>query len=81
MEQLFPESIIGTRVIYFDYLGCERYGKVVFFEPCSFDNTIVYLYIEDDEYDENNKSILINNIEIRYAEIRLSSDVALDSDK
>lgn len=74
-----PENLISKKVIYYDYLDSERYGKIVAIEPYAANNDIVYVYIEDDEPDENIYEDLVNGRElVKYAELRLSSEVIID---
>lgn len=71
-------ATIGQAVKYFDYLGLERYGKIVGIEPCIDD--IAYIYIEDEEVEYNIHDHIINGNPIRYAEIRTSDEVYMDRD-
>ena len=47
------DEIIGLSVRYFDYLGLERFGRIVFAEPSNMNPNIVYVYIEDEESEFN----------------------------
>lgn len=85
-------NIIGTDVLYKDYLGCERSGKIAWFEPYLGDEPdedgkrTVWLYIVDSDYDYNVHELVVNmgtnevpDIKhIMYAEMRLSTEVCLD---
>ena len=69
---------IGQSVKYFDYLDGERFGKIIAIEPYYQDPSLIWVYIEDEEDEYNNKVDIINGAEIRYAELRISSDVYID---
>lgn len=71
-------AAIGQAVKYFDYLGLERYGKIVGIEP--YIDDIAYVYIEDEEVEYNIHDHIINGNPIRYAEIRTSDEVYMDRD-
>lgn len=73
-------ELIGKHIIYFDYLGIESYGIIVGIEPCNEEDQ-VYVYIEDEDGEDNIHEDIINGKHIRYAEIRLSSEIYLDDTK
>lgn len=69
-------SIIGQKIKYFDFLGCEQYGKIVAVEPYPLDPNQVYVYIEDEEAEFNRYDLPCSNGSvIMYAEMRLSSEI------
>lgn len=70
------KDIIGRTVRYFDYIGSERYGRIIFVEPYPMDPDQVYVYIEDEEIEFNIHEDFLGGQNIRYAEIRPSSEVA-----
>jgi hypothetical protein len=72
-------NIIGKKIVYLDYLGCERYGKIIHIEPYPLQDNLVYVYIQDDEYSENTHTIITQNGEEMYAELRLSNEVYFDN--
>jgi len=72
------DEIIGLHVRYFDYLELERFGTIIFAEPYMNRQDIVYVYIEDEEPEFNIHSDVLGGKEIKYAEIRLSTEVSLD---
>lgn len=72
------DNITGLHIKYYDYLGLERFGRIIFTEPYPHDNTILYVYIEDEEPEFNIHKDVLNGNEIAYAEIRLSSEVYID---
>lgn len=72
------EEIIGLHVKYYDFLGLERFGNIVFAEPTT-DPEVAYVYIEDEDPVENNKTLnFVDGRIIFYAEIRLSTEIARD---
>ena len=75
------DEIIGLSVRYFDYLGLERFGRIVFAEPSNTNPDIVYVYIEDEESEFNIHEIVLVSKVIRYAEIRESTEVYPDTRK
>ena len=75
------DEIIGLSVRYFDYLGLERFGRIVFAEPSNTNPDIVYVYIEDEESEFNVHDITTVNGLIKYAEIRESTEVYPDTRK
>ena len=75
------DEIIGLSVRYFDYLGLERFGRIVFAEPSNTNPNTVYVYIEDEESEFNIHEIVLVSKVIRYAEIRESTEVYPDTRK
>lgn len=80
------KSAIGLHVKYFDYLGLERFGRIIYIEPSNmysniYETDIYYVYIEDEEVEFNTHDIIINNEIKMYAEIRLSTEVYIDEKK
>ena len=75
------KSVIGVKVKYLDFLGFQRFGKVVRCEPSiNLPEDVVYLYIEDDDPDYNTHNMTTETGMIYYADIRLSTEVELDED-
>lgn len=72
------ESLIGKSVKYFDYVGDERFGKIIAIEPYAYDSDLAYIYIEDQEIEYNIHQDIVNGILIKYADIVLSEEVYLD---
>ena len=72
-------ELIGKHIIYYDYLGIESYGIIVAIEPYSEDQ--VYVYIEDEDGEDNIHEDIVNGKQIKYSEIRLSSEIYLDEEK
>lgn len=75
------DEIIGLSVRYFDYLGLERFGRIVFAEPSNTNPNTVYVYIEDEESEFNIHEVALVSKVIRYAEIRESTEVYPDTRK
>lgn len=75
------DEIIGLSVRYFDYLGLERFGRIVFAEPSNMTPDIVYVYIEDEESEFNIHELALVSKVIKYAEIRESTEVYPDRRK
>lgn len=73
-----PLELLGKQIKYFDYLGLERSGKIIAFEPCPDIDDILYLYIEDEDPEFNIHNDIINGKNISYAELRRSNDIILD---
>ena len=71
-------NIIGLHVKYYDYLDLERFGRIIYIEPYPNDPNILYVYIEDEEPEFNIHKYTMENKEISYAEIRLSTEVYID---
>ena len=72
-------ELIGKHIVYFDYLGIDSYGIVKAIEPGPTEDT-VYVYIEDEDGEDNIHEDYVNGQLIKYAEIRLSSEIFLDED-
>ena len=70
-------NIIGLHIKYFDYLGLERFGRIIYIEPYPHDSEVVYVYIEDEESEFNTHSDILDGKNIKYAEIRLSTEIYL----
>ena len=75
------DEIIGLSVRYFDYLGLERFGRIVFAEPSNTNPDMVYVYIEDEESEFNIHEVALMSKVIKYAEIRESTEVYPDTRK
>lgn len=75
------DEVIGLSVRYFDYLGLERFGRIVFAEPSNTNPDMVYVYIEDEESEFNIHELALVSKVIRYAEIRESTEVYPDTRK
>lgn len=96
MEEVFAynqiKDILGTEIIYEDYLGQQRSGVIAWIEPCKTavvdenGNYDVWVYIADQDIEYNNKTIVVQaevngkpeTRTICYADLRLSSEVILD---
>lgn len=72
------KNLIGAQVIYFDYLGLERSGRIIHVEPYPCEPDVAYLYIEDEESEFNIHRDMVYGKELVYADIRLSTEVVLD---
>lgn len=86
------DNIIGTNIIYNDYLGLQRYGKIAWIEPYEApdavdeDGETVWVYIVDDDPQYNVHEFVVNmgsveKPDIRqfmYADVRLSTEVSID---
>lgn len=70
-------ELIGKHVMYFDFLGIDSFGYIVAIEPGP-EPDIVYCYIEDEDMEDNIHEDVVNGKKIKYAEIRLSSEVYPD---
>ena len=70
-------KLIGKKVRYFDYNGFERYGSIVAIEPYPKDDSVVYLYISDDDIDYNIHNDIVFGVLVNYADIRTSIEVCL----
>ena len=75
------DEVIGLSVRYFDYLGLERFGRIVFAEPSNTNPDMVYVYIEDEESEFNIHELALVSKVIKYAEIRESTEVYPDRRK
>ena len=75
------QDFIGRTVRYFDYIGSERYGRIVYMEPCTAAHVLegtMYVYIEDEEIELNiHEASFVDVGDICYAEIRISTDIAI----
>ena len=74
------KSCIGLHVKYFDYLGLERFGRIIYVEPSNMNPDKFYVYIEDEESEFNIHDININGEIKMYAELRINDEVYLDDD-
>lgn len=70
-------ELIGKHVIYYDYVGIECYGSIVAIELYTTEDE-VYVYIEDENGEENIHEDIVNGKRIKYSDIRLSSEIYLD---
>lgn len=71
------DNLIGLRVFYYDYLGFQQQGVVVYAEPTSNPN-VSFLYINDIEEGSNDNIHVLNLSDgsmINYCECRFSFDV------
>ena len=71
-------KIKGMPIKYLDYLDMERYGVIHHAEP--YQDDIYYVYIEDEDDELNIHEDEIDGELVKYAEIRLSTQVWLDKD-
>ncbi len=71
-------SLIGKAIKYYDYLGAERFGHIAAIEPYPMDPNQKYIYIEDNDPQFNIQQDCIAGVNIKYAEIRPSSEVYID---
>lgn len=70
-------EIIGRRVFYYDYLGMQHKGYIVYAEP-SQDPATPFLYLANIDPGENvHKLQFTNGAVINYAELRPSDQVIL----
>lgn len=74
------KSCIGLHVKYFDYLGLERFGRIIYVEPSNMNPDKFYVYIEDEESEFNIHDININGEIKMYAELRINDEVYIDDD-
>lgn len=74
------KNCIGLHVKYFDYLGLERFGRIIYVEPSNMNPDIFYVYIEDEEPEFNIHDININGEVKMYADLRPSNEVYIDDD-
>lgn len=74
------KSCIGLHVKYFDYLGLERFGRIIYVEPSNMNPDKFYVYIEDEESELNIHDININGEIKMYAELRINDEVYIDDD-
>lgn len=75
------ELVIGLHVKYYDYLGFESFGRIIYTEPSNMNPDIFYVYIEDEDPVYNIHDININGEIKMYAEIRPSDEVYIDDKK
>ena len=76
------EQFIGSKCGWENYIGEKRMGTIVAMEnyPNPFDPTIpIFLcYVTDDLNDDNNDKIdIVNGVQVRYADIRQSTEISL----
>lgn len=69
------KKYLDKTVKYYDFLDAERYGRIVAVEDNPNDPETPYIYIEDEEQEFNEHLDEVNGEQIRYAEIRLSSEI------
>lgn len=74
------KSCIGLHVKYFDYIGLERFGRIIYVEPSNMNPDKFYVYIEDEESEFNIHDINIDGEIKMYAELRINDEVYLDDD-
>lgn len=74
------KDCIGLHVKYFDYLGLERFGIIIYVEPSNMNPDKFYVYIEDEESEFNIHDININGEIKMYAELRINDEVYIDDD-
>ena len=74
------KSCIGLHVKYFDYLGLERFGRIIYVEPSNMNPDKFQVYIEDEESEFNIHDININGEIKMYAELRINDEVYIDDD-
>ena len=76
INTITDETVIGKSVKYYDYLGFERFGKIVAIEP--YVHPIYWIYIEDSDPDFNFYEDVVNGKVVSYGEIRPSDEVYID---
>lgn len=78
--QINSDYIIGKQILYEDYLGFERSGRIVAIEFTNTTNVdgIAYIYIEDEDTEFNVHQDVVNGQLVTYAELRPSNEVYLD---
>ena len=95
MKIIPANDVIGKSIIYQDYLGMQRYGKIAWVEeyngPDNDDpeGTVVWVYIIDEDPEYNVHEMIVNfgtdmqpNVKsFMYAEIRLSTEITLDEER
>lgn len=74
------KSCIGLHVKYFDYLGLERFGRIIYVEPSNMNPDKFYVYIEDEESEFNIHDINIDGEIKMYAELRINDEIYIDDD-
>lgn len=87
------DELVGLDIVYKDYLGYERTGKIGWYEHCSHDeyddegNLIVWIYVVDEDPEYNVHEFIFNASadpskpdvkRLMYADLRLSSEVVID---
>ena len=72
------DAVIGKSVKYYDYLDDERFGTIVAIEPYNQNEGVAYIYISDNEEEYNIHEDMIGGKWVKYAELRLSTEVYLD---
>ena len=72
------DDVIGKSVKYYDYLDDERFGTIVAIEPYNQNEGVVYVYISDNEEEYNFHQDMVGGKLVKYAELRLSTEVYLD---
>lgn len=94
MKILPANDVIGKSIIYQDYLGIQRYGKIAWIEdyegPDNDDpeGKVVWVYIIDEDPEYNVHEMVVNfgtddKPDVRsfiYGEIRLSTEISLDEE-
>lgn len=76
------EQFIGSKCGWENYIGEKRMGTIVAMEtyPNPVDPTIpIFLcYVTDDLNDDNNDKIdIVNGVQVRYSDIRQSTEISL----
>lgn len=87
------KDLVGLDVIYKDYLGFDRNGKIGWFEQYHAEeyddegNAVVWLYIVDEDPEYNTHEFIFNASgdmlkpdikRLAYADLRLSTEVVID---
>ena len=94
MNIIPANDVIGKSIIYHDYLGLQRYGKIAWIEayegPDNDDpeGYIAWIYIIDEDPEYNVHEMVVNfgtdtKPDVRsfmYAEVRLSTEISLDKE-
>lgn len=75
------DRYLNKPVMYYDTLGFMCYGKIVAIEPYPQDRNLAWIYIEDEDDDVNTMQDMVNGALIKYAALRISTDVILDNNK
>ena len=92
MKIIPANDVIGKSIIYKDYLGMQRYGKIGWIEEYNGpdnddpDGTIVWVYVIDEDPEFNVHEMVVNfGTEVKpdvrsfmYADVRLSTELNLD---
>lgn len=80
-------NVLGTEIIYQDYLGIDHKGIIGWCEPYygpqdDSDKMVVWIYVVDDDPELNiHEFYTAENKCIMYAEVRLSTEVSLLDDE